>query len=81
MHIAVHPESAPCNNHTFTLILNWLNWFLSYAKHICESQSFILHATLPKPIGKKRLTEFMALIRMVVNSGNWLHNRTEFTCC
>ena len=80
-HIVEQPESARCNNHTFALILNWLNWFLSYAKHIRESQSFILHATLSEPTGKSRLTEFMALIRIVVNSGNWLHNRTEFTCC
>ena len=70
MHIKSEPESAPCNSRTVDLILRWLDWFISYANHIRESQSLILSVPLP----------FMALVRIVVNSGNWLHNRTEFSC-
>ena len=79
-HIASHPESAPCNSHTMELILQWLGWFISYANHIRESQSLILSIPLPKTSGKIQLPEFMALVRIVVNSGNWSHNRTKFTC-
>lgn len=78
--IKSEPESAPCNNRTVDLILRWLEWFISYANHICESQSLILFVPLPKPSGKSLFSDFMALVRIVVNSGNWLHNRTEFSC-
>ena len=80
MHIKSEPESAPCNSRTVDLILRWLDWFISYANHIRESQSLILSVPLPKPSGKSLFSDFMALVRIVVNSGNWLHNRTEFSC-
>lgn len=78
-HIKSEPESAPCNSRSVELILRWLEWFLSYANHILESQSLILSVSLPKPSGKSVFSELMALVRIVVNSGNWLHNRTEFS--
>lgn len=77
--IANHPESAPCYRRTMELIQRWLTWFISYANHICESQSIILSIPLPKTSGKIHLPELMALVRIVANSGNWLHNRTEFS--
>ena len=79
-YIESNPSDAPCNTRTVDLILRWLAWFISYAKHICESQSLILSIPLPKASGETRLSEFMSLVRIVVNSGNWLHNRTEFFC-
>jgi len=74
------PSNAPCNIRSVPLILGWLAWFISYANHICESQSLILSAPLSKTSGKTRLQRFMFLVRIVVNSGNWSHNRTEFSC-
>ena len=74
------PECAPCNNRTVDLILRWLEWFISYANHIRESQSLILSVPLSKTSGEILLPGFMTLVRTVVNSGNWLHNRTEFSC-
>lgn len=78
-YIENNPTEAPCNFRTTSLILRWLEWFLSYAKHICESLSLILSIELPKPSGKLTVKNFMFLVRIVVNSGNWLHNRTDFS--
>ena len=80
MYIENEPSDAPCDICTVPLILGWLKWFISYAGHICESQSLILSIPLPKASGKIRLQDLMSLVRVVVNSGNWSHNRTEFTC-
>ena len=66
-HITNDPETAPCNNRTTELIMKWLSWFISYANHICESQSLILAIPLPKITGKIKLPEFMTLVRIVVN--------------
>ena len=74
------PSQAPCDFRTVELIQNWLEWFISYAGHICESQRLILSISLPKASGKIQLPEFTFLVRIVVNSGNWLHNRTDFSC-
>jgi hypothetical protein len=78
VHIATHPESAPCNARTISLVLQWLKWFISYAKHIQESQSRILSIFLPQSVGKRLLDKLSAFVRLVANSGNWLHNRTDF---
>ena len=77
--IKSEPESAPCNSRTVELVQRWLEWFLSYANHIRESQSLILSVPLPKTSGKNLLSELLELVRIVANSGNWLHNRTEFS--
>lgn len=76
--IAGHPESAPCNSRTIDLIRRWLEWFVSYARHVQESLR--LQIRLPEKVGKSACEEFMALVRIVVNSGYWSHNRTEFSC-
>ena len=78
--IANNPDKAPCYYRTMELLLRWLNWFIIYANHICESQSLILSIPLPKMIGAIRLPDLMALVRIVANSGNWSHNRTVVTC-
>ena len=79
MYIENDPSNAPCNIRSVPLILGWLAWFITYANHICESQSLILSTPLSKTSGKTRLQKFMSLVRIVVNSGNWSHNRTEFS--
>lgn len=80
MHIASTPESAPCERRTSELIREWLAWFIVYANNIRESLSLILSMPLPKLTGKIDLLQLMILVRSVVNSGNWAHNRTEFSC-
>ena len=74
------PSDAPCCIRSVTLILGWLDWFISYANHVSESLSLMLSVPLPKTSGIVQLSDFMSLIRIVVNSGNWSHNRTEFSC-
>ena len=74
------PSDAPCCIRSVTLILGWLDWFISYANHVSESLSLMLSVPLPKTSGIVQLSDFMSLVRIVVNSGNWSHNRTEFSC-
>ena len=76
--ITSEPETAPCNHRTIRLILGWLSWFLDYAKHIFESQRMSLPIPLTMPSGLSKQQELLSLVRLVVNSGNWSHNRTEY---
>ena len=78
-YIENHPADAPCNTRTIPLLLEWLAWFLSYANHIVESQSLILSVPLSKASGKLQSKELLSLVRTVVNSGNWIHNRTAYS--
>lgn len=78
MDIRDHPETAPCSDRTILLILRWLEWFIPYANHIRESLQLILSVPLSKTPGKTGPDELALLVRLVANSGNWLHNRSCF---
>ena len=73
-----HPETAPCSDRTILLTLRWLEWFIPYANHIRESLQLILSVPLSKTPGKTGPDELALLVRLVANSGNWLHNRSCF---
>ena len=80
VHIVSTPQTAPCESRTCDLLRVWLAWFIVYADHIRESLSLLLSTPLPKWSGKIHLRQLMMRVRLVANSGNWTHNRTEFSC-
>ena len=76
MHIRDNPKESACEPNVRIRMITWLVWFIRYASHIQESQSQILSVSLPKVSDKITSSELSRLIRIVVNSQNWLYNRT-----
>ena len=67
-----------CDWTTITIVRFWVEWFLNYARHIAEAMKILYpdFSQIPdnKPLAE-RLTYF---VRLVVNSGNWVHNRSAY---
>ncbi len=77
--IAEGNEDVSCDGTTIAVVCLWVKWFLNYARHIAEAMKILYpgYSTIPDnaPLAD-RLTYF---VRLVVNSGNWTHNRSAVT--
>lgn len=71
-----NPGESICDPNVGARIISWLEWLIIYARHILESQRRILSLPLPNVSDKITNSELSMLVRIVVNSQNWLHNRT-----
>lgn len=69
-------DEYPCDTSTWQRMKAWLSWFLAFARSVERSlvYSGLLLAT--KAAGDSLRAETAYFVRLVVNSGNWIHNRS-----
>ena len=62
---------------TWERVKVWVEWFLTYARHIYEGQKKTLGHTLPSiSTGESIRRQLEYSVRLVVNSGNWIQHRS-----
>lgn len=69
----------PCETSTWQRMKLWLSWFIAFAESVERSLvcSGLLTMTR-RPVGSlKEQTAYF--VRLVVNSGNWIHNRSAMS--
>lgn len=73
------PEDYPCDTSTWQRMKQWLSWFLAYARSVEQSlvSSGLLTATRTADDSLSSRTAYF--VRLVANSGNWVHNRSAMS--
>ena len=72
-------NNYPCETSTWQRMKLWLSWFIAFAQSVERSLvcSGLLTMTR-RPVGSlKEQTAYF--VRLVVNSGNWIHNRSAMS--
>ena len=72
-------QKVSCSGSTITIVQLWVEWFLNYARHIAESMKILYPGFSPIPDNKPLVERLTYFVRLVVNSGNWIHNRSAVT--
>ena len=72
-------QKVSCSGSTITIVQLWVEWFLTYARHIAESMRIQYPGFSPIPDNKPLADRLTYFVRLVVNSGNWTHNRSAVT--
>lgn len=68
-----------CDGRTNEVIRLWVEWFLDYALHVLSGIRIENPEVCPIPDSKLLPERLMYFVRLVVNSGNWVHNRSAVT--
>ena len=76
--IAEDNEKVCCDGTTIAIVRLWVEWFLIYARHIVEAMKILYPGFSPIPDNKPLAERLMYFVRLVVNSGNWVHNRSAY---
>lgn len=72
-------ENYPCETSTWLRLKAWLAWFIAYAQNVelglaCAG---LLKTTMDSVCSLADRTAYF--VRLVVNSGNWIHNRSAMS--
>ena len=67
-----------CDGTTITVVRLWVEWFLNYARHIVEAMKNLYPGFSPIPDNKPLADRLTYFVRLTVNSGNWIHNRSAY---
>ncbi len=72
-------EDYPCDTSTWQRIKLWLSWFFAFARSVEQSLvcSGLLAMTKETVSSMKEQTAYF--VRLVVNSGFWIHNRSAMS--
>ena len=76
--IAEGSEDVSCDGTTISVVLLWVEWFLIYARHIVEAMKILYPGFSPIPDSEPLAERLTYFVRLVVNSGNWVHNRSAY---
>lgn len=69
-------ENYPCDMSTWQRVKWWLSWFLEFARNVERGIACtgLLEAT--RETGDSLRCQTAYYVRLVINSGNWIHNRS-----
>ena len=76
--IAEGNEKVCCDGTTITIVRLWVEWFLNYARHIVEAMKVLYPGFSPIPDSKPLADRLTYFVRLTVNSGNGIHNRSAY---
>lgn len=76
--IAEDNEKVSCDGTTITVVRLWVEWFLNYARNIVEAMKILYTGFSPIPDNAPLAERLTYFVRLVVNSGNWVHNRSAY---
>ena len=76
--IAEDNEKVCCDGTTITVVRHWVEWFLIYVRHIVEAMKILYPGFSPIPDNAPLAERLTYFVRLVVNSGNWVHNRSAY---
>lgn len=69
----------PCDTSTWQRMKRWLSWFLAFARSVERGLvCFGLLATT-MDTGNPLRVQTVYFVRLVINSGNWIHNRSAMS--
>ena len=71
-------QKVCCDGTTITVVRLWVEWFLNYARHIAKAMKILYPGFSPIPDNAPLAERLTYFVRLVVNSGNWVHNRSAY---
>lgn len=70
------PNDYPCDTSTWQRMKLWLSWFLAFARSVERSLTCSGLLAETKSVGNSLRQQTTYFVRLVINSGNWIHNRS-----
>lgn len=73
------PNDYPCDTSTWQRMKLWLSWFLAFARSVEHSLICSGLLAAAKSAGDSLRLQTVYFVRLVINSGNWIHNRSAMS--